>query len=212
MAAEGGAEEVEISNSDPEKITKKCRFCHKQKSLEEYSVYLLGNSSTRKATCKTCEHNTNTNMTVDKYLSFLLRRANERIRAQQRSTQCKKLPGEVTITLQHLLELWDRQQGRCALSGTKMTITRSEDEMKNGGPCMDRVSIDRIDSDENYIVGNVQLVAHKINFMKGQMRDDDFVKACENIVCWSVTKNLVEGCIDQHESEQRQSQQHTLDH
>jgi len=40
-------------------------------------------------------------------------------------------------------------------------------------------SIDRINNSRGYLKGNIQLVHKDINFMKGKMSQDDFIKMCK---------------------------------
>lgn len=73
----------------------------------------------------------------------------------------------VRVTLDHLVELWDSQGGRCALTGKKM-------EHKFGSPFT--VSLDRIDSNFGYFVGNVQLVCQAANFAKNSFLNEEFLR------------------------------------
>lgn len=73
---------------------------------------------------------------------------------------------KVSITLDYLVDLWERQQGVCALSGKKM-------DHKFNSPF--GVSIDRIDSKDCYRDGNVQLVCQAINFAKNGFTNEEFL-------------------------------------
>lgn len=66
-----------------------------------------------------------------------------------------------------LMELFDAQDGRCAVSGELMTHVVSTDRTWTN------ISIDRKDSTKGYEPGNVQLVCAAVNLMKGEMTDDD---------------------------------------
>lgn len=68
-----------------------------------------------------------------------------------------------------LQELWEKQNGKCAISGVVMT-KQSYSTTKT--PWM--VTIDRIDSSKNYTQDNVQLVAYSINCAKNDFTDDQF--------------------------------------
>jgi hypothetical protein len=62
---------------------------------------------------------------------------------------------------QHLKGLWDKQFGRCALTGIEMHLP--------GQPGLDKdlmISPDRIDSSGHYSLDNVQLVCRFANFWK----------------------------------------------
>ncbi|RMC30030.1 hypothetical protein [Paracoccus alkanivorans] len=71
----------------------------------------------------------------------------------------------------HLEGLYHRQEGLCALSGVRMTLTAGE-------WC---VSPDRIDSNGHYTPDNLQLVANCVNMMKGATPNDQFLVQLETI-------------------------------
>ena len=82
------------------------------------------------------------------------------------------------VDLHHLLQLWDKQKGLCALSGVAMTHTsRPADDRRFN------VSLDRIDSSRNYLRNNVQLVTQVANICKHSLIQDDFVDLCTEIAC-----------------------------
>jgi hypothetical protein len=74
---------------------------------------------------------------------------------------------EFTIKVPYLMELLERQDGKCALSGRPMLTTTHRDECPEEERCNpNKLSIDRIDSLKGYIEGNVQLVRWRANSMK----------------------------------------------
>ena len=80
------------------------------------------------------------------------------------------------LTTELLIEIFERQQGRCAISGIEMT------KVVGQGHVLTNVSIDRIDSAKEYLPGNVQLVCHIVNLMKHNMATAELVAWCNNIV------------------------------
>lgn len=77
---------------------------------------------------------------------------------------------------QYLQELWNKQEGKCALSGIAMTFLRYT------GRISTNVSVDRIDSQYDYRKNNIQLVCMAVNQMKNDLIFNDFLYFCENIV------------------------------
>jgi len=74
---------------------------------------------------------------------------------------------DFAITKQDLIDLWYKQNGRCAISGVVMT------HHKDGGGRKDfNASIDRIIPHEAYTPENIQLVAGRINFIKHELSED----------------------------------------
>jgi hypothetical protein len=63
-------------------------------------------------------------------------------------------------------DLFEAQNGKCALSGIEL--------VKNPRTW----SIDRIDSNKGYELGNIQLVDKRINMMKGTLSQEDFISLC----------------------------------
>ena len=68
---------------------------------------------------------------------------------------------------QYILNLWESQDGKCAMTNLPMSIKRHDLAM---------VSIDRIDSTKGHIKGNVQLVCQWVNFAKKHYNNDKLLK------------------------------------
>ena len=77
-------------------------------------------------------------------------------------------PVDDDITLDYLMDLWNKQKGLCALSQQPMT------HMKGKGKVYTNVSVDRIDSSTNYRKGNLQLVCYMFNIWKGTLSNEEF--------------------------------------
>ena len=82
------------------------------------------------------------------------RRAKQKTRSPQRCL--------FTITVEDVIALWDKQGGLCAISGMPMAH-----EFKN----LRSASIDRIDSNNGYVPGNIQLVCQWVNYAKNNHSD-----------------------------------------
>lgn len=80
---------------------------------------------------------------------------------------------EVNVTIDDLVEQWEKQSGICPYTGYKLILP----ENGNVGKIdfFHRASLDRIDSSKGYIKGNIQFVSTPINLMK-QSQDDVAVK------------------------------------
>jgi len=78
------------------------------------------------------------------------------------------------ITIQQVHELWISQDKKCALTGLPIDWIKRED----GVSC----SIDRINSDGEYTIDNIQLVHKDINLMKNHFDQDYFIEMCR-LVC-----------------------------
>ena len=80
------------------------------------------------------------------------------------------------LTKEYLKELWDEQEGKCAISGIEMTF----DQCK--GRTATNVSIDQINPNEGYVIGNVQLVCMAVNQFKSDFSMDEIYMFCESIL------------------------------
>ena len=80
------------------------------------------------------------------------------------------------LTLDYLMYLWEKQDGKCALTGMQMTYKFYEGRVNTN------LSIDRIDSTKGYSKDNVWLVCMAANQMKNDLSMKEFVKMCEAVV------------------------------
>jgi len=84
------------------------------------------------------------------------------------------------ITLEHLKDLWEMQDGKCAISGVKMQLPKTLAENRKSPFC---ASLDRIDCDIGYMQGNVQFVTQFCNLGKNSFDTNtalDFIQAVKN--------------------------------
>jgi hypothetical protein len=84
---------------------------------------------------------------------------------------------EHNLSLSYVIGLYTGQEGKCALSGLNMTIQGE----RGTSEYWHSISLDRIDSSEGYIEGNVQLVCTGVNYMKKDMTDNMFINFCKNV-------------------------------
>lgn len=84
--------------------------------------------------------------------------------------RCIKNGREFEITVEQMVDLFEKQNGKCALTGMDLIIKMDK---KNRH---DTVSIDRIDSDKGYTLDNVQLICYAINRFKSNMPDNMFME------------------------------------
>jgi len=77
------------------------------------------------------------------------------------------------ITLEDVLSLWKKQDGRCALSGVPLTFHQSGG-YGDGKKGEFNASIDRINPNGPYLPDNVQLVAMRVNYMKNILSEEMF--------------------------------------
>jgi len=152
-----------------------CRVCENELPLtSEYFSVRSENITGFQNTCKKCKSNHTQKHRVRKAIKDDVNDVLQSRLVTARS-RCKSTQYEFNITLEDLKELWDKQKGKCAISGIEMT------HKMNSGKIRTNVSLDRIDSSKGYIQGNVQLVCHIINGMKSDLEYNEFLHFCEMI-------------------------------
>lgn len=82
----------------------------------------------------------------------------------------------VDIDVDCLVDLYNEQEGKCALSGLEMDLGYIS--TRNPKVC----SIDRINNDNPYTKDNIRLVMLCVNHFKLTMSDDDMLHIAKNIV------------------------------
>lgn len=80
-----------------------------------------------------------------------------------------------TMTNDHVLEVWLRQKGRCALSGVKLKCWAGKHDPMSA-------SIDRIDPRKGYVDGNIRFLAWCVNSFRCHMTDKEVVRIARAIV------------------------------
>jgi hypothetical protein len=74
-----------------------------------------------------------------------------------------------------LLDLWEKQNARCAYCGKEMTYER-------GGRQPASVSVDRIDPSVHYTETNIVLACWACNAGKGDMTAEKYIQHCQQVV------------------------------
>lgn len=72
------------------------------------------------------------------------------------------------ITIQYMWDVYTKQQGRCSISGVELSFP-------------DCASLDRIDSMHGYITDNVQWLHPRVNQMKWDNNQEEFIEWCKII-------------------------------
>lgn len=98
-------------------------------------------------------------------------------------SRAKKHGIPLTITAQDAWEQFLKQDGRCALTGISLEISRSLNANTSN-----TASLDRIDSALGYTKDNIQWVHKNINIMKHTFHQEDFITWCGLVVNYSKRK------------------------
>ena len=146
--------------------TKVCKVCEQELPETRFGV----NQGYRSNTCKSCRTDQN-NANRNKSHKDFLRQALTGLRSSR-----GKQGFEFTLTLDDLLDIYDKQGGICALSGVLMTRHRD-----GSGERPTNCSIDRINPTRGYTKRNIQRVYRQVNKMKHGLMDPEFWWWVENI-------------------------------
>jgi hypothetical protein len=107
----------------------------------------------------------------DEYSHFRyhLKGANKRSRLKHRRKK------DVDITLEQLKDLWNKQNGVCAITGIKL-IPRLINDEKTKHPY--QASLDRIDNSKDYTLSNIRFVCLIFNYARNNFSDDQVIDFC----------------------------------
>lgn len=83
----------------------------------------------------------------------------------------------VKLTLDDLLDQWNKQMGVCIYTGVQM-IHPSQNKNKNKS-FIYMASLDRIDSNLGYEVNNIQFISVAANLAKNKMTHDEMINFCK---------------------------------
>ena len=79
------------------------------------------------------------------------------------------------LTIEQIWDLFITQNRKCALSGVELSF-KTKDSINNG-----TASLDRIDSNKNYTIDNVQWIHKDLNWIKNKFPQDQFLDWVERI-------------------------------
>lgn len=94
----------------------------------------------------------------------------------------KNLPFELTTDF--LLNLWEKQNGKCAITNLPMTY------INDNGRIYTNVSVDQKQPNEGYTLENTQLVCMAVNQLKSDMTMDEVLLICESVIN-NYKKNMI---------------------
>lgn len=126
--------------------------------------------------CKNAQKEASCSKDYVKYLKVLYSNSKSKATSGQR-THIR----EFTITHADLVNMWESQQGRCAISGVILTHHKDGSGTKEFN-----ASIDRVSNSQGYTPNNIQLVCYRTNLLKHTLTEDMFywwVKTIHDFSC-----------------------------
>jgi dUTP pyrophosphatase len=148
------------------KSTWLCRCkCGKEQYIDQWNLH-KGNTTQ----CQRCAYN---DKMADEFDNLFNK--------SQRSAKDRGL--EFNITKEDIKLLFNKQDGKCALSGIKLNIFHSRRKQIDND-----ASLDRIDSSKGYINNNIQWVHKKVNIMKMNLDETTFIDLCKKIINYDISQ------------------------
>lgn len=169
---------------DKEKSIKKCTKCHGDFVLENFYTtgYKVSGERKYNSWCKSCVSKKQSSYhkltwTEEKlqYTAFKRSKSVRSFLQYLRSKAAQRKKGQDIISLDSLEVLWQKQNGKCALTGWDLTMELGKGNVNTN------CSLDRIDSSQGYFDGNVQLVCRIANVAKNSFTSDEFIKMCKSV-------------------------------
>ena len=148
-----------------------CTSCNKIRKTTQFELFKDGNYRGVCRDCVLAQRAKKTSATPEAYLKTVY---------VQLKSQRRKQGIEFPLAHEDLCQMWETQDGRCALSGVLMTHHR--DGALGDGKQKDlNASIDRVNPQGPYSRENVQLAAARVNIMKHTLGEEMFVWWIKNI-------------------------------
>lgn len=158
-------------------------FCNKCKKWKQRIEFNTDNNSLHQnrggvcRECKNCQkeryHHERQRLFEDDNLA-LRYKLQQALKGTRRRSKEKNMYND--LTLDYVMYLWEKQCGKCALTGIQMTYKFYEGRVNTN------LSIDRIDSTKGYSKDNVQLVCMAANQMKNDLSMCEFIELCEAVL------------------------------
>ena len=159
---------------------KRCRTCRQQKPLADFYLHPYGRDGAD-SKCKRCMSTYYKERYVDKKEEKKAA-VKQYKKMSPRPTLWRNLkrllkhrPTESPVNAKYLCELFETQNGCCAVSGVKMTWAKGHSPPTT-------LSIDRIDQSKGYEMGNVRLVCYQVNTFRGRWSDTQMLEMARAIV------------------------------
>jgi hypothetical protein len=94
-------------------------------------------------------------------------------------THTKKCNRDILITLQDLQEIWNKQNGLCAVTNIPMLNKTLSKSTISKSPY--QASLDRIDCSKGYTKNNVRFVCYMFNIARNDFNDVEVIEFCKQV-------------------------------
>jgi len=94
--------------------------------------------------------------------------------------QAKQRKISFSVTLEYIGDLFERQKGLCALTGVPLRLKQVARDFSQ------TASLDRKDNSKGYIEGNLQWIDKRINKLKSDFTQSEFIDLCNKVIEFQV--------------------------
>lgn len=163
--------------------TKYCRSCETTKDVSKFHADKSTNDGLQ-TYCGVCKIRA-LNMSSSKFEGFIKKLFTD---LKKNATKRNII---VKIKLSDILDLYKKQNGRCAYTDVLMTTDRiPKENSRLTNP--NNISVDRIDSTLPYTKQNIQLVCVVINLVKYDLSENNFLSMCAKVALSQKSKKITE--------------------
>jgi hypothetical protein len=153
--------------------TQVCSRCREEKEEKEFYRSISLATGIRRR-CIDCHYDVYNKRPRDNFIRQMF--IDSRSRASKKNWN-------FNLELKDLHELFDKQKGKCALSGVPMTFIHKRGEREfTRNPT--NTSLDRINPKGGYTNDNIQLTTSLTNHAKMDSTDELFIEMCRNVTEW----------------------------
>ena len=141
-----------------------CSKCGKRQPRENFKTRQYSDRVVHQSFCRTCENEENTTRKYKDLTSYY------RQKCSNARSKAKKAGLPFDLTIEYLLEMHFKQEGKCFLTGRELCCERNQ---KNERRSSETCSLDKIVPELGYVKGNVLLVIDKVNRVKADCTLDE---------------------------------------
>jgi hypothetical protein len=163
----------------------KCDTCNKEfeKRKAEYNRRVRVKPDTKFFCSRTCtvRYKNKVSPSDASHLNGYVRLSDEYSPFRYFVRKARSRKHDYDIDVAYLKELWEEQDGKCALSGLKMILPKNGEVWEKDKENPWKPSLDRIDSDKGYLKGNVRFTCYIGNMCKQRWPDNTVYEFCKEV-------------------------------
>lgn len=119
----------------------------------------------------------NTYQTKVRYISTFKGRMTYLLAGSKQSAKKRNIYWD--LKKQDLIDLYEKQEGKCALTNDPLTLEVQSRDVKE---CASTISLDRIDNEQGYIPDNIQFVTFQANVAKNSFSTEQLLDFCRKVL------------------------------